>query len=639
MPRDPARCGRRRRARAAAQVLGGVDVLAHRTGAATRRARPHRPRGGRAPEPAPNRGREARRGRPRCRASSRCPRRRRRTAAACGALAPRTVGELVGAQRGQVGAQRDRPQRRARGARARRRPGRSEALRSPVCPSGIASTPRSREPARQRDVVGDDQDPADRGAVEHGVHGVDDEGDHQARGVPRRRAARAVTWPRASGLTGTTTPNDASAAGSAERGGSDIEPILPAPPAPGVAVRTVVRAGRRLASIRRTRSVGGAVAKPRSMRERRGWAFSIAVGILKPLLLAFTRHHWIDGEQAPGRRRRGRRRQPRLAPRPADVRALHLRPRSAAALPRQGRAVRRVLRRLDPHGHRADPGPPDDARRVPRLLRRRSRRCRRGRSVVVYPEGTLTREPDLWPMVGKTGAARIALTAGVPGRPGRAVGRARDPLPLREAARPRCPRKPIHVKVGDPVDLDDLRGQDDHPRGAARGDRPDHGRHHRRCSRTSAARRRRPSASTRGSAGVQLDRQPPRASRRKKRPQEEADEQGRGVRCRVVGHGVLARAGRRRPRGHALGAPRGPVRRDQRRRTRTPTTSPASSCPTASARRTTPARPPRERRARRARGAVADAARQPRGLGRGAAVRRRAAVADEGRRARHPASG
>ncbi|MGB2839786.1 MAG: lysophospholipid acyltransferase family protein [Actinomycetes bacterium] len=32
---------------------------------------------------------------------------------------------------------------------------------------------------------------------------------------------------------------------------------------------------------------------------------------------------------------------------------------------------------------------------------------RSGECVVVYPEGTLTRDPELWPMVGKTGAARI----------------------------------------------------------------------------------------------------------------------------------------------------------------------------------------------------------------------------------------
>jgi 1-acyl-sn-glycerol-3-phosphate acyltransferase len=34
--------------------------------------------------------------------------------------------------------------------------------------------------------------------------------------------------------------------------------------------------------------------------------------------------------------------------------------------------------------------------------------------VVIYPEGTTTREPDLWPMRGKTGAARLALLTGAP---------------------------------------------------------------------------------------------------------------------------------------------------------------------------------------------------------------------------------
>ena len=32
-----------------------------------------------------------------------------------------------------------------------------------------------------------------------------------------------------------------------------------------------------------------------------------------------------------------------------------------------------------------------------------------GECVVAFPEGTLTREPDLWPMAGKTGVARLAL--------------------------------------------------------------------------------------------------------------------------------------------------------------------------------------------------------------------------------------
>ena len=39
---------------------------------------------------------------------------------------------------------------------------------------------------------------------------------------------------------------------------------------------------------------------------------------------------------------------------------------------------------------------------------------RAGECVGIYPEATLTRDPDLWPMVGKTGAARVALETGAP---------------------------------------------------------------------------------------------------------------------------------------------------------------------------------------------------------------------------------
>lgn len=37
-----------------------------------------------------------------------------------------------------------------------------------------------------------------------------------------------------------------------------------------------------------------------------------------------------------------------------------------------------------------------------------------GECIVIYPEGTLTRDPDLWPMRGKLGAARLALQHGCP---------------------------------------------------------------------------------------------------------------------------------------------------------------------------------------------------------------------------------
>ena len=39
---------------------------------------------------------------------------------------------------------------------------------------------------------------------------------------------------------------------------------------------------------------------------------------------------------------------------------------------------------------------------------------RDGEAVLLYPEGTLTLDPDLWPMQAKTGVARLALMSGAP---------------------------------------------------------------------------------------------------------------------------------------------------------------------------------------------------------------------------------
>ncbi|MGA1329448.1 MAG: lysophospholipid acyltransferase family protein, partial [Candidatus Nanopelagicales bacterium] len=37
-----------------------------------------------------------------------------------------------------------------------------------------------------------------------------------------------------------------------------------------------------------------------------------------------------------------------------------------------------------------------------------------GEAVVIYPEGTITRDPNMWPMKGKTGTIRLALLTGAP---------------------------------------------------------------------------------------------------------------------------------------------------------------------------------------------------------------------------------
>ncbi len=83
----------------------------------------------------------------------------------------------------------------------------------------------------------------------------------------------------------------------------------------------------------------------------------------------------------------------------------------------------------------------------------------RGECVVVYPEGTLSRDPGMWPMVGKLGAARIALTSGRPVIPCAQWGPQHVLAPY--ARRPRLfPRKVMHVRAGAPVDLADLAGQE-----------------------------------------------------------------------------------------------------------------------------------------------------------------------------------
>jgi 1-acyl-sn-glycerol-3-phosphate acyltransferase len=79
----------------------------------------------------------------------------------------------------------------------------------------------------------------------------------------------------------------------------------------------------------------------------------------------------------------------------------------------------------------------------------------RGECVVVYPEGTITKDPNEWPMAGKTGAARIALATGRPVLPMAQWGATQVMRPYRKELR-LLPRKTMHVWVGEPVDLSDF---------------------------------------------------------------------------------------------------------------------------------------------------------------------------------------
>jgi 1-acyl-sn-glycerol-3-phosphate acyltransferase len=76
----------------------------------------------------------------------------------------------------------------------------------------------------------------------------------------------------------------------------------------------------------------------------------------------------------------------------------------------------------------------------------------KGECVAFYPEGTLTRDPDQWPMVSKTGVARVALITEAPVIPVAQWG-ANEFLPPYAKKPSFLPRKMHHVLAGPPVDL------------------------------------------------------------------------------------------------------------------------------------------------------------------------------------------
>ena len=75
---------------------------------------------------------------------------------------------------------------------------------------------------------------------------------------------------------------------------------------------------------------------------------------------------------------------------------------------------------------------------------------RRGEVVVIFPEGTITDDPDLHPMEPKTGLARLALAARVPVIPCALWGTA-NVWPKGFAKRWWPPKQDILVRVGQPL--------------------------------------------------------------------------------------------------------------------------------------------------------------------------------------------
>jgi 1-acyl-sn-glycerol-3-phosphate acyltransferase len=83
-----------------------------------------------------------------------------------------------------------------------------------------------------------------------------------------------------------------------------------------------------------------------------------------------------------------------------------------------------------------------------------------GAVVIIYPEATATRDPELWPMVAKTGVARLALATGAPVIPVAHWG-TQDILPYGSKKVRLFPRKTVRTVAGRPVDLSQWAGQQD----------------------------------------------------------------------------------------------------------------------------------------------------------------------------------
>src|SRR3954453_3641720 len=149
----------------------------------------------------------------------------------------------------------------------------------------------------------------------------------------------------------------------------------------------------------------------RPLQQKRGWAFNLAVPVLKPVLVATTKRTWIDGEKIPATG--------------GCILVLnhvsHVDPLTAAHLVYDHGRLPHYLAKSGLFKNKALGAFFRAAGQIP--VERLSKNAvgafdaavqavHEGKCVVVYPEGTIPRDPDGWPMTGKSGAARIALETG-----------------------------------------------------------------------------------------------------------------------------------------------------------------------------------------------------------------------------------
>lgn len=184
---------------------------------------------------------------------------------------------------------------------------------------------------------------------------------------------------------------------------------------------------------------------------RRGFWVRVGMGVINSTLTVFSRHTWQGAEHIP-------------ATGGAIVAANHISQVDPMVMARFVYATGRVPRFLTKASVLQVPlmgpalrstgqipvhrGSIDAARSVDEA----AAALRDGDVVVVYPEGTTTRDPDFWPMHGRTGVARLALATGAPVIPVAQWGAQRLQDPVAHSVRPR-PRTPVSVLAGPPMEL------------------------------------------------------------------------------------------------------------------------------------------------------------------------------------------
>ena len=192
--------------------------------------------------------------------------------------------------------------------------------------------------------------------------------------------------------------------------------------------------------------------KFRKLNRRPNWAWSIAIAILLVPLRTLTKRDWRNADRIP-----------------AEGGAIiainhvsHVDPLTAAHLTyewgRQSNYLAKATLFKGPLGtfmRAAGQIPVNRASGGADALSEAIAAINAGELVVVYVEGSITKDPSGWPMVPKTGAARLALATGAPVIP---VGQwgAQEILPA-YSTRPRLfPRKTIHMNVGEPMSLAEI---------------------------------------------------------------------------------------------------------------------------------------------------------------------------------------